>query len=247
MGRPARALAGQRFGFLTVIRRAPAITKTNNAAWLCRCDCGTEKVIVGMKLLRGEIRSCGCQRGHLLSEALKGRFAMDRNPNWKGGRSLTSHGYVIVKVGPTHPLAHATGYAYEHRLVASRARGTMLNADEVTHHRNERKADNVPANLEVLNSHAEHAVRHRVRTDLKTPGDPNPIIACACGCGAHFNKYDQWNRPRRYVAGHMLARDVRPRRYRRVDVRERSGTKVSANPDDDERSRGHRRRTRSPK
>ena len=43
------------------------------------------------------------------------------NPNWRGGRFVTSHGYVAVRVAPDHP--HAWGahprvrYAYEHILV----------------------------------------------------------------------------------------------------------------------------------
>jgi len=41
------------------------------------------------------------------------------NPNWHGGRSITSHGYVIIKM-PNHPYAMKSGYVYEHRLVAER-------------------------------------------------------------------------------------------------------------------------------
>lgn len=31
-----------------------------NKAYLCKCDCGTEKVIRRLHLVRGKIRSCGC-------------------------------------------------------------------------------------------------------------------------------------------------------------------------------------------
>lgn len=36
--------------------------------------------------------------------------------NWKGGRTVTQHGYVLIYVSKNHPLADCRGYAYEHRL-----------------------------------------------------------------------------------------------------------------------------------
>lgn len=40
------------------------------------------------------------------------------NPMWKGGRSVASNGYVLIRVGVEHHLADVRGYAYEHRVVA---------------------------------------------------------------------------------------------------------------------------------
>ena len=53
-------LAGERFGRLTVLRKA-----LNNQAgirWMCRCDCGAEKIISRNDLRGGRARSCGCWR-----------------------------------------------------------------------------------------------------------------------------------------------------------------------------------------
>ena len=58
-------LLGQRFGKLTVIARAEN-NKHNSAMWLCKCDCGTEKIIQGDCLLKGHTKSCGCLRASLL-------------------------------------------------------------------------------------------------------------------------------------------------------------------------------------
>ena len=52
-------LTSQKFGRLFVIERAGADSH-GTAKWLCRCDCGTEKVIRGDKIRSGEIQSCGC-------------------------------------------------------------------------------------------------------------------------------------------------------------------------------------------
>jgi hypothetical protein len=40
-----------------------APTKTTHGnGWLCRCECGTERIIYGAKLRSGRTRSCGCAR-----------------------------------------------------------------------------------------------------------------------------------------------------------------------------------------
>ena len=51
-------LAGQRFGKLTVLCRAPNIGR--DTAWRCRCDCGNEVVVRTCYLRRGAARTCGC-------------------------------------------------------------------------------------------------------------------------------------------------------------------------------------------
>jgi hypothetical protein len=53
-------LTGQRFGRLTVIEKAPS--RSSNARWLCRCDCGKTTTVLGTTLRRGESISCGCFR-----------------------------------------------------------------------------------------------------------------------------------------------------------------------------------------
>lgn len=124
------------------------------------------------------------------------------NVNWRGGRSVASNGYVLIRVGVDHPLADVRGYAYEHRLVAFAKLGRMLRDDEVVHHKDGNKQNNDWANVEVL-THHEHRVEHRKRDiGLRMPGEPNPRIPCACGCGEAFDRYDASGRPRSYVTGH---------------------------------------------
>lgn len=50
---------GMKFGKLTVIRSAGKNDKKERV-WLCRCDCGNEKIIVGHRLKSGKVKSCGC-------------------------------------------------------------------------------------------------------------------------------------------------------------------------------------------
>lgn len=124
----------------------------------------------------------------------------ERNPNWKGGRSITSHGYVLIRVGVEHPLADVRGYAYEHRLKAWEA-GQDVDGKQV-HHEDENTQHNSIENLEPLTI-AEHRARHRKSdSNLRLPGEPNRTAECACGCGTTFDFYDNEGRPRRYISGH---------------------------------------------
>ncbi len=56
-GKP-KDLAGQRFGRLTALKIHSR--KFGMIQWLCRCDCGNEKVACGTNLSKGKTKSCGC-------------------------------------------------------------------------------------------------------------------------------------------------------------------------------------------
>lgn len=57
--RSLKKLTGQSFGYLTVLK--PDKSKSNRSVnWLCRCECGSEKIANGHLLRKGEVRSCGC-------------------------------------------------------------------------------------------------------------------------------------------------------------------------------------------
>jgi hypothetical protein len=55
-------LTGMKFGRLTVIEYAGQAT---NSLWLCRCECGNEKVIKSGHFKNGSIKSCGCLNSEL--------------------------------------------------------------------------------------------------------------------------------------------------------------------------------------
>jgi hypothetical protein len=69
-----RDLTGQKFGRLTVLRRAP--NKGHQTAWDVRCDCGEERVVRASYLTEGRIRSCGCARTPDLSGQRYGRLTV---------------------------------------------------------------------------------------------------------------------------------------------------------------------------
>lgn len=60
-------IPGERFGRWTAIEPSTILIGTAKT-WLCRCECGTEKVLPINRLLNGKSRSCGCLRVDLLRQ-----------------------------------------------------------------------------------------------------------------------------------------------------------------------------------
>lgn len=50
-----------RLGKLTVIKRI-GVNKHKRALWLCKCDCGKDKIVRTIIIKRGKVTSCGCER-----------------------------------------------------------------------------------------------------------------------------------------------------------------------------------------
>lgn len=59
------AMEGAKYNHLTVLKRVPKPQhiKSRGAYYLCKCDCGNEKIIVGQSLRNGNTKSCGCELG----------------------------------------------------------------------------------------------------------------------------------------------------------------------------------------
>lgn len=54
-------LTGRKFGRWTVIKRAEN-TKNGSVQWLCKCECGTERIHTTGYLNSGMTKSCGCYK-----------------------------------------------------------------------------------------------------------------------------------------------------------------------------------------
>lgn len=123
----------------------------------CECGCGQPTEIA-----RYTNRARRHFRGHPLpylhGHNKSGRARGPESPRWKGGRAITSKGYVLIHC-PEHPNCGAYGYVSEHRLVMERHLGRLLGPDEVVHHVNGVKNDNRIENLEVMR-HGEHSAHH---------------------------------------------------------------------------------------
>ena len=72
-----RDLTGMEFGRLSVVCFVGQ-DRNKKARWLCRCSCGSERVVVGNALTTGNTRSCGCWQRE-----------PEHNSNWKHGMRNT--------------------------------------------------------------------------------------------------------------------------------------------------------------
>lgn len=77
-------ITGQRFGKLTAIRKEKK-NKHGTYFWLCKCDCGNEKVATIGNLRSGQVKSCGC----ILAEDLTGKRFERLVPIKQVGRSAS--------------------------------------------------------------------------------------------------------------------------------------------------------------
>ena len=55
-----KSLPGKRFGLLTVVGLSDKTDKYGRKLFLCKCDCGGEKLAIATSLKRERIKSCGC-------------------------------------------------------------------------------------------------------------------------------------------------------------------------------------------
>ena len=78
---PLRDLTGQKFARLFVISRAE--NSGAKTRWLCECDCGNRKSILGDSLKRGSTISCGCALKGMLRNRNEGRVI---HGNARGGK-----------------------------------------------------------------------------------------------------------------------------------------------------------------
>lgn len=67
MGNQLIDMTGKKIGRLTVLQRAENNTE-GRARWLCECECGTQKIILGKDLRSGRIQSCGCLNREITSQ-----------------------------------------------------------------------------------------------------------------------------------------------------------------------------------
>lgn len=95
----AKNLIGQKFGRLTVMERG-VNSKAGKSRWVCKCECGKTKIVVGSDLTSGKTKSCGCiqrmhghssHRTHNIFTAMKERCY---NPDsvsfkWYGAQGVT--------------------------------------------------------------------------------------------------------------------------------------------------------------
>lgn len=147
--------------------------RRKRATLIC-AGCGSEFESVACQAHRRKYCSDTCRHGDpSYSFAKSKRFRGENNPQWNGGRSMHSDGYVY-RYAPYHPFATRERYVLEHRLVMEEwlrenepdspyliklGDQVYLSPAFVVHHKDEDRANNAPDNL-VCMTPEEHKRHH---------------------------------------------------------------------------------------
>ncbi len=113
-----RILPGEKYERWTVIKFVER--QKTMYLWLCKCQCGTEKIVGAAGLRQGKSRSCGCLRNDLRKhdDSYYLEFFWNKVEKtdgcwiWKG--SKTSGDYGILSVNGKSVYAHRFSYELVH-------------------------------------------------------------------------------------------------------------------------------------
>ena len=93
-------LRGQKFERLTIIKRVGS-APNGSATWLCKCECGIEKVIRGDLLRDGNTRSCGCLNKETASKSFRKDSGLSSMRqliiNYKGSARRRGYEYKLTE------------------------------------------------------------------------------------------------------------------------------------------------------
>ena len=81
-------------------------------------------------------------------------------------KKIISKGEYLYALVPEHPKATKNGYVLMHRIIVENFLGRILNKNEVVHHKDGNKTNNVIENLEVVD-YREHSKLHRLKQGKK--------------------------------------------------------------------------------
>lgn len=112
MAPPFVDLTGKRFGRLSVLRMTNDRSSNQSFRWLCRCDCGSEKIYERSNLRRAN--SCGClvkeKSRDSLDKRLSEKYIPEPNSGcwlWLGGMTK-ENGYGKISIDGKFHKAHRT-------------------------------------------------------------------------------------------------------------------------------------------
>lgn len=98
-------LTNQRFGRLIAIKEGPR-NKAGRTTWICKCDCGNEKIVLTTQLTSGKTLSCGClqkertrqanQSKSLVGQRFGRLVVIERLPNSSKWKCLCDCGNTII-------------------------------------------------------------------------------------------------------------------------------------------------------
>jgi len=134
---------------------APRWSRAEQAALCLVVDCDARPVNRGMCSKHTQQRRAGIL--DVTGKVLRAPKTTGRTP--KEGAIVDRAGYLRVRPPEGYSGKTSYGRVLEHRLVVEQRLGRLLRADEIVHHRNGRREDNRPENLEVM-TRRQHPPAH---------------------------------------------------------------------------------------
>lgn len=142
-------------------------------AGLCQCGCGAQ-TRVPKTMDRAAKQFKGVPLPYIKGHNLRAGFSGAASGNWKGGRYLSTEGYVVIQT--------PEGRKYEHIMLAEKALGRPLpqygkgdGRNMVMHHIDGDKQNNAPDNL-LICTHSYHtALHHRLEQSAAWPEFPKVV------------------------------------------------------------------------
>lgn len=192
-------LCGQRFGRLTVIEKAdPWVSPTNGSTkgqWRCKCDCGSEVLVVTSRLRNGTTKSCGCLSKEKAAERMR-----DRRPPIKNISGQRFGRLTVIKLAPRNLWGNAsssywvcqcdcgnTTITSANSLNTGKTRSCGCLLDEARRAVSPKQQDYYKEKIE---SHIGEQFEHL--TIMGVSGDE---YVCQCDCGNTINiKKGNWKR-----------------------------------------------------
>jgi len=133
-------LVGQKFGRLLVVEKVGK-SKDGRIKWLCKCDCGTEIIVIGTSLKGGNTKSCGCLHREQLIEYNKNRVFSEEDKRRMSERRKG------LRVGKDHPYYGKKGKDrpnYKHGLSKTR-----IYHNQAASKRRAKKKNQTPLNVDI--------------------------------------------------------------------------------------------------
>lgn len=96
-----RNLTGEKFGRLTVLKYIGK-SKTHQKLWLCKCECGNEKITTTAYLSSGDTKSCGClskERSRFFYSELNKTHGMTNTRLYRKWRGIIDRCYNVKTNG----------------------------------------------------------------------------------------------------------------------------------------------------
>jgi len=104
-----------------------------------------------------------------MSKVKIGKYVCENSPSYRGGVYQMSNKRHLLLM-PEHPYSNCQGYILVSRYCAEAYLGRFLEKNEIVHHIDGDKTNDLPENLYIFSSQSEHTIyHHQIRKNKVEP------------------------------------------------------------------------------